>query len=219
RDCHGGGRPLVRRLVGPCNVCGRRQCSGASPRSETRLRLRRRGEVANADRTFPLRRCVWRSRQNGAHAPFRGRVVLKRSRHRRLGADNVACSWSPRALVARNVRIDMVDASYVSLQLKPGPGISAPPASLALPWQIDIQRASIAHFDVESGENRWRFARLAFHYTGGSLRHGLDELAFDSEWGALRGNIALDASRPFAATGTVAFAASDKLHRASASLA
>jgi len=137
----------------------------------------------------------------------------------RLVADNVEFTWSPRALLSQSVRIDTVDASSVGLLLKPGKGISAPPASLALPWQIEMQRASIAHLDVESGENRWRFARLAFHYSGGSLRHGLEELASDSEWGALRGNIALDASRPFAATGAVAFAASDELHRASASLA
>jgi translocation and assembly module TamB len=134
-------------------------------------------------------------------------------------ADNVEFTWSPRALFSRSVVIESLSASQVTLETKPGDGASAPPASLALPWSIDVRRASVAQLDVASGANRWRFARLAFHFTGDDKRHALDDLAFHSEWGDLSGNLALDASAPFAASGNLVFLTAESLKRATATLA
>ena len=116
-------------------------------------------------------------------------------------AENVEFTWSPRALFSRSVVIDSLSASQITLEVKPGDGVNAPPVSLALPWSIAVQRAFVDHLDVASGSNRWRFARLAFRYAGGDKRHALDELAFHSEWGDLSGDIALDAAPPFVTTG------------------
>lgn len=134
-------------------------------------------------------------------------------------AENVEFTWSPRALFSRSVVIDSLSASQLTLEVKPGDGVNAPPVSLALPWSIAVQRASVDHLDVASGSNRWHFARLAFRYAGGDKRHALDELAFHSEWGDLSGDIALDAAPPFGATGSLNFVASDALKRAKAALA
>jgi translocation and assembly module TamB len=134
-------------------------------------------------------------------------------------AENVEFAWSPRALFSRSVVIDSLRASQVTLQIKAGDNVNAPPVSLALPWLIDVRRASVEHLDVASGGNRWRFARLAFRYAGGDKRHALDELAFHSDWGDLSGNIAIDAAPPFVTTGSISFLASDALKRAKAVLA
>jgi translocation and assembly module TamB len=134
-------------------------------------------------------------------------------------AENIEFTWSPRALFSRSVVVDSLSASQVTLDVKPGNGVNTPPASLALPWSISVQRASVERLDVASGSNRWRFARLAFRYAGGDKRHALDELGFHSEWGDLSGNIALDAAAPFAASGSLSFLASDALKRAKAALA
>jgi translocation and assembly module TamB len=134
-------------------------------------------------------------------------------------AENVEFTWSPRALFSRSVVVDSLTASQVTLDVKPGDGVNTPPASLALPWSIAVQRASVERLDVASGSNRWHFARLAFRYAGGDKRHALDELGFHSEWGDLSGNIALDAGAPFAASGSLSFLASDALKRAKAALA
>ncbi|TMH14286.1 MAG: hypothetical protein E6H68_11660, partial [Betaproteobacteria bacterium] len=134
-------------------------------------------------------------------------------------AENVEFTWSPRALFSRSVVVDSLSASQVTLEIKAGDNINAPPVSLALPWSIDVRRASVEHLDVASGSNRWRFARLAFRYAGGDKRHALDELAFHSDWGDLSGNIAIDAAPPFVTTGSISFLASEALKHAKAALA
>ncbi len=133
-------------------------------------------------------------------------------------ADNVEFTWSPRALFSRSVVIDTLAASQLTLELKPADGAATPPASLALPWSIDVRRASVAQLNLASGDNRWRLARLAFHYAGDDKRHALDDLAFHSEWGDLSGNIAVDAAPPFVASGGLAFLAAESLKRAKATL-
>ena len=134
-------------------------------------------------------------------------------------AENVEFTWSPRALFSRSVVIDSLIASQITLEIKAGDSVNTPPVSLALPWSIDVRRASIERLDVASGSNRWHFARLAFRYAGGDKRHALDELAFHSDWGDLSGNIAIDAAPPFVTTGSISFLASDALKRAKAALA
>jgi len=134
-------------------------------------------------------------------------------------AENLTFAWSPRALFSRSVVIDSLSASQVTLEIKTSDNVNAPPVSLALPWSIDVRRASIERLDVASGSNRWRFARLAFRYAGGDKHHALDELAFHSDWGDLSGNIAIDAAPPFVTTGSISFLASDALKRAKAALA
>jgi translocation and assembly module TamB len=134
-------------------------------------------------------------------------------------AENVEFTWSPRSLFSRNVVIDSLSASQVTLEIKPGDGVNAPPPSLALPWSIDLRRASIERLSVASGDNRWRFASLAFRYAGGDKRHALDQLAFHSDSGDVSGNIAIDAAPPFVTAGSMNFQASDALRRARATLA
>ncbi len=133
--------------------------------------------------------------------------------------ENIEFTWSPRALFSRSIVIDSLSAARVTLNIKPGDGVSTPPRSLALPWTIDVRNASVDELLVASGENHARFARLLFHYAGGDQGHSLDDLAFHSEWGDIGGRLALDAAPPFAATGTLTFQASDALKRARATLA
>lgn len=135
-----------------------------------------------------------------------------------LVADDVAFTWSPRALLSRSVVVDALSASTLTLEFKPSAGPSAPPASLALPWPIDVRRAEIAALTVASGPNRWRVTRLGFHYTGAIDRHALDALALDSEWGSVRGRLAIAAKPPFAAEGSINFAGSDAARRAIATV-
>src|SRR5437762_7292626 len=70
-------------------------------------------------------------------------------------AENVEFTWSPRALFSRSVVIDSLSASQMTLDVKPGDDVNAPPISLALPWSIAVQRASVDHLEVASGSNRW----------------------------------------------------------------
>ena len=135
-----------------------------------------------------------------------------------LVADDVAFTWSPRALLTRSVLVDTLTAGAVDLQFKTSAGPAAPPASLELPWPLDVRRADIAELTVVSGPNRWRVRQLGFHYVGAIDRHALDAVAMDSEWGSLRGNLAVAAKAPFAAEGSVDFAGSDAAQHATGTL-
>jgi translocation and assembly module TamB len=159
----------------------------------------------------------------GATGSLGGTVRIARLRYAdenlSLVADDLAFTWSPRALLSRSVIVNTLSAATVALEFKPSAGPSAPPASLALPWPIDVRRADIAALSVASGPNRWRVTRLGFHYTGAIERHALDSLALDSEWGSVRGKLAIGATAPFAAEGRVAFAGSEAARHATATIA
>jgi translocation and assembly module TamB len=158
----------------------------------------------------------------GATGSLGGIVRIARLRYAdedlSLVADDVAFTWSPRALLSRAVIVDTLSAATVTLEFKPSAGPSAPPASLALPWPIDVRRADIAALAVVSGPNRWRVTQLGFHYTGAIERHTLDALALDSVWGSVRGKVAIGATAPFAAEGRIVFAGSEAARHAIATV-
>jgi translocation and assembly module TamB len=135
-----------------------------------------------------------------------------------LVADDVAFAWSPRALLSRSVVVDTLSAAAVALEFKPSAGPGAPPASLALPWPIDVRRADVAELAIASGTNRWHVTQLGFHYTGAFARHALDALTLDSRWGSVRGRIAIAATSPFGVEGKLAFVGSEATRRATASV-
>ncbi|MGH8712433.1 MAG: hypothetical protein ACREYB_00350, partial [Casimicrobiaceae bacterium] len=159
----------------------------------------------------------------GATGSLGGTVHIARLRYAdenlRLVADDVAFTWSPRALFGRSIIVDALSAATVTLELMPSAGPDVPPASLALAWPVDVRRAEIASLSIASGPNRWRVARLGFRYTGALERHALDALTLDSEWGSLRGKLAVAATPPFAADGRIAFAGSEAARSAVATLA
>ncbi|HEY2862573.1 MAG TPA: translocation/assembly module TamB domain-containing protein [Casimicrobiaceae bacterium] len=126
----------------------------------------------------------------------------------RLVAREVVFTWSPRALLTQTIAINAFSAATVALEFEPSAGPSAPPASLALPWPIDVRQADIAELSVSSGPNQWRITRLGFRYTGSLERHALEALALDSEWGSLRGRLAIGARPPFVTEGSISFAGS-----------
>jgi translocation and assembly module TamB len=135
-----------------------------------------------------------------------------------LTADNVDFTWSPRALLSRNVVVDAFAASHISLALKSSDKPASPPASLAIPLPIEVQKASVARIDIASGVNTWTISGLAFRYAGNSSQHRFDDLALDTPWGALRGILQVDAAKPFATKGTIALAGSEILRKATASI-
>lgn len=159
----------------------------------------------------------------GATGSLGGTVRIARlayaDENMRLVAREVEFSWSPRALLTRTVAVNAFSAATMALEFKPSAGPAAPPASLALPWPIDVRRADIAELSVTSGPNQWRVTRLGFRYVGSMERHALEALALDSEWGSLRGRLAIGAMPPFATEGSISFAGSDAARHATGTVA
>ncbi|MDQ2963920.1 MAG: hypothetical protein M3R31_12315, partial [Pseudomonadota bacterium] len=129
-------------------------------------------------------------------------------------ADDVDLTWSPRALLSRRLSVAALTASQVRLELRASGGATALPPSLALAWPVDIERVAIGRLDAISGANAWHVRGLALRYHGDTDGHRLDELALDSDWGALQGDLTVGANPPLAAEGNIRFTGSDRLRGA-----
>src|SRR2546430_6366689 len=129
----------------------------------------------------------------------------------RVVADDVDLEWSPRALLSRRLSVAALTATRVFLELRASGGPTAPPPSLALPWPVDIDRVAIGRIDAISGANAWAMRALALRYRGDASGHHFEKLVVESDWGALRGDLAVGANPPLAARGDIHLAGSDRL--------
>src|SRR5438132_5003070 len=129
-------------------------------------------------------------------------------------ADDVDLAWSPRALLSRRLSVAALTAARVRLELRASGGPTALPPSLALPLPVDIERVAIGRIDAISGANAWQVRGLALRYHGDTTGHRLDELALDSDWGALQGAVAVGANPPLATGGNIRFTGTDRLRGA-----
>jgi translocation and assembly module TamB len=155
----------------------------------------------------------------GATGSLAGSMRAARITYRDVGwsmvADDVELAWSPRALFSsRRVAVTALSASRIHVDLQGNGSPPSPPPSLALPLSVDVDRLKVDRIDVVSGSNAWQVRGLALRYHGDAAGHRLDELALDSDWGALHGAISIGAVQPLATAGSVRFAGSDRIRGA-----
>jgi translocation and assembly module TamB len=164
------------------------------------------------------RRSAGRLVFEGATGSLAGKMRVARITYSDEGwqviADDVDLAWSPRALLSRRLSVATLTAARVFLELRGSGGPTALPPSLALPWPVDIERIAIGRVDAISGANAWAVRGLALRYHGDATGHRLDELALDSDWGALHGDIAVGADPPLATAGNIRFTGSERLRGA-----
>ncbi len=154
----------------------------------------------------------------GATGSLAGKMHVARITYSDKGwqvvAEDVDLAWSPRALLSRRLSVAALTATRVFLELRASGGPTALPPSLALPWPVDIERVAIGRIDAISGANAWHVRGLALRYHGDMTGHRLDQLALDSDWGALQGDIVVGANPPLATGGNIRFTGSDRLRGA-----
>src|SRR5437867_4675848 len=132
----------------------------------------------------------------------------------RIVADDVDLEWSPRALLSRRLSVAALTATRVFLELRAGGSPTALPPSLALRWTVNIERVAIGRIDAISGANAWAVRALALRYRGDATAHHFEKVVLESDWGALRGDLALGANPPLAAGGNIHLTGSDRLRGA-----
>ena len=164
------------------------------------------------------RRSAGRLVFEGATGSLAGKMHVARITYSDEGwqvvADDVDLAWSPRALLSRRLSVAALTAARVRLELRASGGPTALPPSLALPLPVDIERVAIGRIDAISGANAWQVRGLALRYHGDTTGHRLDELALDSDWGALQGAVAVGANPPLATGGNIRFTGTDRLRGA-----
>ena len=165
-----------------------------------------------------VRRSAGRVAFEGATGSLAGGMHVARIAYADAGwsivAEEVDLSWSPRALLSRRISIAALSAARIRIDLRGDHGTTSAPPSLALPLPVDIDRLAVGRIEATSGQNAWHLRDLSLRYRGDSVAHHLDDLALESDWGALQGAISIGATTPLATSGIVRLIGSERLRRA-----
>jgi translocation and assembly module TamB len=122
-----------------------------------------------------------------------------------LSADEIALDWTPAALLSRGIVVEGLGAQRIDLAIVPSTSASAPPASLALPIDVVIDKIAVGTFAWQVGTSSGTITGLAFGYSGGGTTHRVDRLEFISALGSVTGTLSLGARSPFPVDGKLAF--------------
>lgn len=126
----------------------------------------------------------------------------------RVTARDVALEASLRALASLRVTLAALSVGELEIAPKPGPSAPQQPATLALPLELAVERAAIGKLIVVVDGERLEAHQVSFGYRGTRARHELRGLRAAAPLGDLQGEIALGASPPLAAKGTLSAARS-----------
>ena len=129
------------------------------------------------------------------------RRVTWRGRDTTATAHDVALTWTPIALLSRGIVVGGLGAQLLTVETNAATGDVPPPASLALPIEIRIERLGIGQLDWRVGENGGTIRGIAFGYQGGATGHRISDATFVAALGAITGNATLGARAPFAIAG------------------
>ena len=123
-----------------------------------------------------------------------GTVRIARLRYEdedvRITAEDVALEPVLVAALAQRLELATLAARTLEIVIKPTPGPSSPPDTLALPLGVAIGRATIGRVVVRSDPDEVAFDAVTLAYEGSATRHAIGDLKAGSPLGALAGTIA-----------------------------
>ncbi len=123
-----------------------------------------------------------------------------------LEARDVALDWSPFALVDLRVHVRGLGARTLVVAIRGSDAATEPPAALALPFPVAIDRIAIGRLDWVIGPRSGHVRGLQFAYAGDARGHEMRDLALAADRWRLSGRATLGATAPLALAGELAFA-------------
>ncbi len=136
----------------------------------------------------------------------------------KVTATGVTLRWSPLALWSRGVLVHALGAEQIDVELKPSTAAASPPESLALPFEIEIERLAIGRLDWRVGPRGGTIRGLGLNYSGGAQAHRFRNLSLAADIGTLAGGVSIGAEAPFAIDGRLVLEATAALREARATL-
>ena len=134
-------------------------------------------------------------------------------------AEQVHGTWSPRALLSRQLQISELTVARFSIINGGEPAASSPPESLELPLSMVIDRLAIAALEVDSGGTVIAASDVELGYVGDPSGHHVRALRLNSKLGSINADIDLAMQRPFGLHGRIGFARADAHSPVDASIA
>lgn len=122
-------------------------------------------------------------------------------------AREVALTWSPLDFLSRRIKVEGLGAKRLSFDLSGTGGAGGgPPASLALPLEVEIRNIGIERIEWRTGTDAGSVTGVAFAYAGGATAHAVRDLRLVTAHGTLTGQARMGAAPPYALDGALAFA-------------
>ncbi len=134
-------------------------------------------------------------------------------------AETVALEWTPSALLSRRIFVRGLGAQSLRIAIAGQGGAALLPPDLLPPFDVRIERLGVARIDWSAGSRAGAITGLAFGYDADRAGHRIRDLAFITEYGAIRGNLLVAAVAPFALDGILDLAGDGPLIGANASIA
>ncbi len=128
-------------------------------------------------------------------------------------AKDVHLEWSPSSLLKRTFHVDVLRARELDVTLGGGGGEKAKlPDSLALPLNLELDRASLGLLHLQSGASEWAIRDIHFGYRGGADGHRFSDIGLKADAGTLAGTLQVGAQAPFAVQGNFTLEGTPALH-------
>lgn len=143
-----------------------------------------------------------------ARGSLLGRMELARLLYRDGDAsvtlEGVTIDHAPRSLVDRRLTITNLSVRQMTVELAPGDGSATSlPASLALPIDLRVERATIERLDWRAGARSGSLADIALAFEGDRQRNTLRDLAVTATGARFAGDTSVATSPPFDTRGTL----------------
>ena len=130
----------------------------------------------------------------------------------RFEANDVLLDWTPAALWSNGLVISALDAKEIRLEMQTSATDVPPPSSLALPFEVTLERLRVERLVWRVGPNSGTITGLAFGYHGGATAHRITGLALAGDTWKLSGGAAIGTEAPFPISGEL------RLHGSQASV-
>lgn len=115
--------------------------------------------------------------------------------------------WEPAMFLSKTLHVKHANIARITVEITKKPNEPAhEPASLELPIDLAMPLAKVGVIEVREGGTTTRFSSLEFGVQYASKHWQLERASVHTPWGTVKTSLALDAARPFALKGEVAFA-------------
>ena len=121
---------------------------------------------------------------------------------RRITVENARLQWQPRDLLHGRLDISRLAARRVTLDiLKKSPEPLSPPATLRLPFALNIGQLDVAEIVVRNPLGAWNFGNARLRVTDEGAGYRLQLTSLSTPWAGVSGQLQLNKDAPFALRG------------------